>query len=407
MLITQDLLEKKYSALKPILNERAWRLLAAAEARSLGRGGIEAVAHASGLSRRSVERGLQELKDYSKAEVAASEACSPGRSRRAGAGRKTLRQSDPGLLVALEQIVDPVTRGDPMSPLRWTSKSTAKLARELTAAAHPVSARSVASLLIEKGYSLQSVRKSMEGGKHEDRNAQFQYINASVQEFQARGEPVISVDAKKKELVGSFANRGREWQPKSTPELVNVYDFPDKEQGKAIPYGVYDLAANEGWVSVGIDHDTAEFAGESILRWWREMGQARYPAARRLLITADGGGSNGVRVRLWKKVVQQFATRTGLEIHVRHFPPGTSKWNKIEHRMSCQITQNWRGRPLSSRQVIVQLIGNTTSQTGLKIRAELDEGAYPTAQEVDEEEMAAIKLKREDFHGEWNYSILP
>jgi hypothetical protein len=294
-----------------------------------------------------------------------------------------------------------------MSPLRWTSKSTEKLASELSQGGCSISPRSVAQLLKQVGYSLQSVRKTHEGGKHEDRNEQFEYINTSVKTFQLQGDPVISIDAKKKELVGNFANKGREWQPKGRPEEVNVYDFVDKELGKVTPYGVLDVAANEGWVSVGIDHDTAEFAAESIRSWWREMGRERYPKARRLLITADGGGSNGVRVRLWKKALQALATSLELEIHVCHFPPGTSKWNKIEHRMFCQITQNWRGRPLTTRQVVVNLIGQTTTQTGLRIKAALDEQTYPTKQRVSDAEMAAIKITRHGFHGEWNYHISP
>ncbi len=294
-----------------------------------------------------------------------------------------------------------------MSPLRWTSKSTVKLAEELTAGGHPVSATTVGRLLVEAGYSLQSVRKTLEGGNHEDRNAQFEQINASVKKFQKQGLPVISVDAKKKELIGRFANKGQEWQPKGKPEEVNVYDFIDKEQGKVTPYGVLDITANEGWVSVGVDHDTAEFAVETIRRWWLEMGRVRYPNARKLLITADGGGSNGVRVRLWKKALQKLSTELNLEIHVRHFPPGTSKWNKIEHRMFCQITNNWRGRPLTSRQVVVNLIGETTTQTGLKLKAAIDDKAYPTKQQVTDEEMASIKITRHNFHEEWNYFISP
>jgi hypothetical protein len=294
-----------------------------------------------------------------------------------------------------------------MSPLRWTSKSTEKLARELNAKGHVVSARSVAKLLVEAGYSLQSVRKKLEGSSHEHRDEQFAYINASVAKFQGEGLPVISIDAKKKEIIGTFANKGKEWQTKGQPVAVNTHDFMDKNFGKVTPYGVFDIAANEGWVSVGIDHDTAEFAGETIKRWWLEMGRARYPKAKQLLITADGGGSNGVRLRLWKQALQRLASELQLEIHVRHFPPGTSKWNKIEHRMFCQITHNWRGRPLESRQVVVDLIGATTTKAGLRIKAALDEQSYPTKQPVSDEDFASMKIQRDDFHGEWNYRVNP
>jgi Rhodopirellula transposase DDE domain len=392
-----ETLKAKFTGISPLLNERQLRTLAAAEARALGHGGIKTVALACGLSRRSIERAMSE----------SAPPCPEGRIRRAGGGRKSLLVTNPGLAEALDKLVDPETRGDPMSPLRWTSKSTGKLARELTAAGHAVSAKSVARLLILSGYSLQSVRKKLEGSGHEDRDAQFQFINQSVKEFQAEKEPVISIDAKKKEHIGLFYNKGREWQPKGHPEAVNTYDFIDKDLGKVTPYGVYDVAANEGWVSVGIDHDTAQFATETIRRWWREMGQPRYPQAKRILITADGGGSNGVRLRLWKKSLQELASELKLEIHVRHFPPGTSKWNKIEHRLFSQITQNWRGRPLTSRQVVVELIGATTTKTGLKVKAVLDENKYPTKLQVTDEELAALHLKRESFHGEWNYSIRP
>ena len=402
MIIQTGTLEKKFAVIKPLFNEKTLRLWAAAEAKGLGHGGIQTVAKICGLSRRSIERGIKQIDlaaDYSTE--------SNTRVRKNGAGRKSLAVTHPHLLDELRKLVDPATRADPMSPLLWTAKSTSNLASELTQMGYPISARTVASLLHKEGYSLQSVRKNLEGGNHPDRNKQFEYISESVKAFQERGEPVISVDTKKKELIVQYANGGREWQPKTHPEQVNVYDFVDKEKGKAIPYGVYDVAANEGWVSVGIDHDTAEFAGESIWRWWCEMGLQRYPNAQRLLITADGGGSNGTRVRLWKKVLQELATKMHLSIHVRHFPPGTSKWNKIEHRMFCQITQNWRGRPLTSKQVIVQLIGQTTSQTGLRIKAKLDEGSYPIGKKVDDGQMKEINLARDDFHGEWNYSIKP
>ena len=395
-------LRTKFSAILPLLNERQLRLVALAEAKSLGHGGIKAVAEASGLSRRSIERAKAETDKDSSLPP-----CPKPRVRRPGGGRKKLVEQDPELLEALDKLVDPATRGDPMSPLRWTSKSTAKLSRELKNAGHPISANTVADLLRHSGYSLQSVRKKMEGASHEDRDLQFRFINDSVTRFQECGHPVVSIDAKKKELIGAFHNKGREWQPKGEPEQANTHDFMDKELGKVTPYGVLDITSNEGWVSVGIDHDTAEFATQTIRRWWEEMGRERYPQARQLLITADGGGSNGVRLRLWKKCLQKLATNTGLEIHVRHFPPGTSKWNKIEHRLFAQITKNWRGRPLLSRQVAVNLIGSTTTESGLKVRAELDENTYPTKQKVSDEEMAAIKITREGFHGEWNYSICP
>jgi hypothetical protein len=398
--------KEKFEALRHLLDERRLRLWAAAEARSLEHGGIKVVAQACGISRRSVERGLAELRTL-KTPDQKTIPLAVCRSRKPGGGRKTLLAGNPNLSSELERLVDSATRGDPMSPLRWTSKSTEKLANELSQGGSKISPRSVAQLLKKSGYSLQSVRKTHEGGKHEDRNAQFEHINTSVKAFQLAGDPVISIDAKKKELVGNFANKGQEWHSKGQPEEVNVYDFVDKDLGKVTPYGVLDVAANEGWVSVGIDHDTAEFAAESIRSWWREMGRGRYPKAKRLLITADGGGSNGVRVRLWKKALQALATSLELEIHVCHFPPGTSKWNKIEHRMFCQITKNWRGRPLTSRQVVVNLIGQTTTKTGLRIKAALDENTYPIKQQVSDAEMAAIKITRHDFHGEWNYHINP
>jgi hypothetical protein len=324
-----------------------------------------------------------------------------------GGGRKRRTETDPELPRALESLVEPTTRGDPESALRWTCKSTTRLAQELTRHRHPVSARTVGRLLNELGYSLQSNRKTLEGGSNPDRNAQFEYINASVKRFQQRGQPVISVDAKKKEPLGALKNAGREWRPKGEPEEVKVYDFVDPELGKAIPYGVYDISENQGWVSVGIDHDTALVAAEAIRRWWKKMGSKRYQDARELLITADGGGSNGSRCRLWKVALQDLATKLAMPIHVRHFPPGTSKWNKIEHRMFSHITRNWRGRPLINYEVVIQLIANTTTKTGLRIRAELDDGHYPTGVVVSDAELAALNLKRADFHGEWNYKLLP
>ncbi len=376
------------------------RLWAANEALSLGYGGVSAVARATELSRTTIHAGMAELES-------AAVAPEPNRIRRSGAGRKKLTDKDPGLLGALNKLVDPVTRGDPESPLRWTSKSTTKLAQELNTSGHPVSQRTVCDLLTGEGYSLQSVRKTREGAQHPDRDAQFQFLNTQVQAAMKARQPVISVDTKKKELVGDFKNAGQEWQKKKTPVEVRVHDFKDPVLGKAAPYGVYDLAANQGWVSVGIDHDTAEFAVESIRRWWRQMGEPIYPKAKRLLITADCGGSNGYRVRLWKVALQRFADETGLTLQVRHLPPGTSKWNKIEHRMFCHITQNWRGRPLESLAVIVDLIGHTTTEKGLKIRAEIDTSSYPKGQTVSDEAMKRVHLQPDEFHGEWNYSILP
>lgn len=329
------------------------------------------------------------------------------RRRAIGGGRKKLIEKGASLLHDVDALVEPSTRGDPMSPLRWTCKSTYRLAEELKREGHSVSQRSVCDLLKRAGFSLQSTRKPREGGKHEDRDAQFGHIAHTVAEYQASGDPVISVDTKKKELVGDFKNAGREWQPKGNPEQVRVHDFIDPELGKVAPYGVYDLTTNTGWVSVGIDHDTAEFAVESIRRWWREMGHATYPDASRLMITADCGGSNGYRVRLWRRELQKLADELHLTVQVCHLPPGTSKWNKIEHRMFCHITANWRGRPLISRQVVVNLIGNTTTDTGLRIRAALDENTYSSGIKVSEEELASLAIERDEFHGEWNYRLFP
>lgn len=396
-------IESKYRSLSVLMDERMRRQWAAAEARAYGWGGVRAVSGVIGMSPNTIRRGLEEL---------ARRAENPGEPieaalRRKGGGRKRRTQSDPELLDALESLVEPTTRGDPESALRWTCKSTSLLAQELTRQRHVVSARTVGRLLNESGYSVQSNRKTLEGESHPDRNAQFEYINLSVKRFQQRGQPVISVDTKKKELVGAFKNGGREWQPKGEPEEVKVHDFLEPELGKAIPYGVYDLSENQGWVSVGIDHDTARFAAEAIRRWWKKMGSKRYADARELLIMADGGGSNGSRCRLWKVALQDLALKMGMPIHVRHFPPGTSKWNKIEHRMFSHITRNWRGRPLISHEVIIKLIANTTTQTGLKIRAALDTHHYPTGVSVTDAELAALNLKRADFHGEWNYTLLP
>ncbi len=396
-------IETKYHSLAPLMDERMRRQWAAAEAAACGWGGVRAVAQATGLSPHTIRKGQAELA----ARAAQPDLPPSSRLRRAGAGRKARTQEDPELVQALERLVDPVTRGDPDSPLRWTCKSTRGLARELTDQGRPVSDSTVRRLLHAAQYSLPGNRKTREGNQHPDRNAQFGHINAMVRSFQGRGQPVISVDAKKKELVGDFRNGGREWQPQGEPERVRVHDFIDKELGKAIPYGVYDVGANEGWVSVGIDHDTARFAVDAIGRCWRKMGRPRYPSARELLITADGGGSNGSRCRLGKVALQDLTADLGIPIRVCHFPPGTSKWNKIEHRMFCHITQNWRGRPLVSHEVIVNLIANTATQQGLTIQAELDTAAYPIGVEVSDEELAAVNLIPAGFHGDWNYTIAP
>jgi hypothetical protein len=393
----------KFKALGPVLDERSRRQWAAAEALAYGWGGIQAVSQATGLAANTIRKGQTELAARRKSPGTPL----PTRLRRAGSGRKRKTVSDPPLSTALEALVDPATRGDPQSPLKWTCKSTATLARELTGQGHPVSARTVGRLLRAAGYSLQGNRKTKEGGTHPDRNAQFEHINATVKQFQQRGQPVISVDTKKKELVGDFKNGGREWRPQGKPEEVRVHDFLDKKLGKAIPYGVYDLTHNQGWVSVGIDHDTAQFATAAIGRWWKKMGRPRFPRETELLIMADGGGSNGSRCRLWKVALQALADRLHIPIRVCHFPPGTSKWNKIEHRMFCHITQNWRGRPLLSHEVIVNLIANTATQQGLKIRAELDSSTYPTGTKVSAAELQRVKLKPHKFHGDWNYTIRP
>jgi hypothetical protein len=393
----------KYEALGPVLDERSRRQWAAAEAVELGWGGISAVAIATGMARDTIRVGIDELV---KRKVRPS--ASPNvRIRCEGGGRKRLTDIDAGLLSALDALVEPTTRGDPESPLRWTCKSTRRLAEELTRQNHPISPRAVAYLLRATGYSLQANRKTREGGSHPDRNAQFEFINAQVQAFQKRKQPVVSVDTKKKELIGDFKNGGREWQPQGQPEQVRVHDFQDKNLGKAIPYGVYDITNNQGWVSVGIDHDTAQFAVASILRWWRKMGTDRFPRATHLMINADGGGSNGSRCRLWKVALQDLANETGLKLTVCHFPPGTSKWNKIEHRLFCHITQNWRGKPLVSRQAIVSLIAATTTTTGLTVKAALDTKTYDTGIKVSDEELAKVKLTPLEFHGDWNYIIRP
>jgi hypothetical protein len=392
----------KYGSLSPVMDERLRRQWAATEARDLGWGGISAVAQATGMSRTTIMAGLREL-----ALPEEERAIEAVRIRRPGGGRKSLTETDPGLLAALEALIEPTTRGDPESPLRWTCKSTRNLADELTRQNHPVRARTVAQLLREADYSLQGNRKTREGSSHPDRNAQFEFINASVQRFMKRGQPAISVDAKKKEKVGDFKNGGEEWFPKGEPEEVRVYDYLIKSLGKATPYGVYDLLQNEGWVSVGIDHDTAQFAVNSIRRWWNEMGQQRFPQAKELLITADGGGSNSHRSRLWKVSLQELADELGLRLFVCHFPPGTSKWNKIEHRLFSFITKNWRARPLVSLEVIVNLIASTTTRAGLLVKAALDTNPYPSKIKVTDEQLARLRLKRNEFHGEWNYTLSP
>lgn len=395
-------IRRKFKALRPGMNEKMRRQWAASEARELGWGGVTTVAEATGLSRPTINRGLRELIQPAKQRTADA-----ARVRQPGGGRRALTESDPELLAALEALVEPVTRGDPESPLRWTCKSTRNLAEELTRQSHAVSARTVANLLVHAGYSLQANRKTVEGASHPDRNAQFEYISATVAQFLKRHQPAISVDTKKKELVGRFRNAGREWRPKGKPEEVRVHDFLERELGKVIPYGVYDIVNNQGWVSVGIDHDTAQFATNSIRRWWTEMGRHSFPRASQLLITADGGGSNGHRTRLWKVSLQHLADDLGLKLSVCHFPPGTSKWNKIEHRMFSFITQNWRGQPLISHQAIVSLIASTKTRTGLVVKAALDTQRYDTDIKVTDEELARLRLTRHDFHGEWNYTLRP
>ena len=399
MELTAAAMRAKYKILSAQLDERSLRLCAAADAKMFGYGGVSFVAEAAGLSRTTLYRGAAEWETGKPPER--------GRIRKPGGGRKPQAEIDETLSQDLDRLLDPVTRGDPMSPLRWTCKSTPKLATELQAKGHEVSQATVWRMLDELGYSMQSNRKSREGGRHPDRNGQFEFINRSVKDFLARGLPAISVDTKKKELVGSFKNGGQEWEKKGCPTEVDVYDFPDKQLGKVSPHGVYDLGRNEGWVSVGITHDTAEFAGESIRRWWLRMGQRAYPGAKELLITADGGGSNGVRVRLWKVVLRKLSDELGLAIHVRHFPPGTSKWNKIEHRMFCHITANWRAHPLIDYLTVVNLISHAGTSQGLSIQAELDEANYETGKKVSDEEMAQLRITRDAFHGEWNYSFSP
>ena len=393
---------RKFQALTVVMDERMRRQWAATEAMELGWGGISTISRATGISRTTILAGVRELKSQE-----ASKTLPSPRIRRPGGGRKLVVETDPGLWDALDALVDPMTRGHPETPLRWTCKSTRQLAEELTRQNHPVSDRTVACLLYAAGYSLQANRKTREGKDHPDRNAQFEYISQQVGRVQKRGQPVVSVDTKKKELLGDFKNPGQEWRPQGTPQHVRVHDFKDKKLGKAIPYGVYDLANNQGWVSVGIDHDTAYFAANSIRRWYEDMGSKRFPRARQLMITADGGGSNSYRSRLWKMALQGLADRLELQLKVCHFPPGTSKWNKIEHRLFSYITNNWRGQPLVSHEAIVNLIASTTTKTGLIVQAALDTNVYETGLKVSDAEMARLRLTPCNFHGEWNYTIAP
>ena len=395
---TEDEIQKKFEVLSPILDERGRRLWAGAEAEH-SEGGIAAVERATGLSRTTIRAGRDELRAGLNPEEVVN-------VRRPGAGRPSVEERTPGLVAALEALIDPVTRGDPESPLRWTSKSTRKLATELAAQGMKVSPQKVGELLYAAGYSLQGTHKTLEGTQHPDRNAQFEYINDRVDGFHSRGEPVISVDTKKKELVGEFKNAGREWHAAGEPVPVRVHDFID-EKGKVIPYGVYDLGRNQAWVNVGVDHDTPAFAVRSIADWWKHMGKRAYPNATELLITADAGGSNSYRSRLWKAELQRFATRTGLTVAVSHFPPSTSKWNKIEHRLFCHITENWRGRPLVDHETVVQLIGSVRTKTGLVVKAKLDTREYPIGVEVSDDEMEGLNIDRDRFHGDWNYSLSP
>jgi hypothetical protein len=387
------------------MDERMRRLWAGSEALAWGRGGLAGVVQATGLSYETVRAGVVEIQ--AGAGKADRQEKRPRRIRRRGGGRPSLVDQHPELLPELDALIDPVTRGDPGSPLRWSSKSLRKLARELGKKGYAISPQSVGELLKQQDYSLQANRKSREGADHPDRDAQFQHLASQVRSFQERGQPTVSVDAKKKETVGDFKNGGQEWQPQGQPEIVRRHDFADPRLGKATIYGVFDITGNQGWVSVGVDHDTAEFAVETIHQWWQRMGCQTYPEARQLLITADAGGSNGYRTRLWKQQWQQLADKTGLEITVCHFPPGTSQWNKIEHRMFCHITENWRARPLVSLEVIVNLIANTKTEKGLTIQAALDSKSYPKGLTVGKEEMAQIKLQPAEFHGEWNYTISP
>jgi len=397
----------KYGTLWPLMNERMRRTWAACEAMALGRGGISAVARDTGMSHNTIRRGIEEIQAQMPHLAKSIEAQGRQRIRQPGAGRPRRAEEDKTLLRDLKELLEPVTRGDPSSQLLWTSKSTRKLAAELQRRGHQASRMTVYRMLEELGYSLQANRKTKEGAAHPDRDAQFQHINRKVRAFRRRGQPVISVDTKKRELVGDFKNGGREWRPQGQPEQVRMHDFRDDDLGVAIPYGVYDMGRNDGWVTVGLDHDTAEFAVATIRNWWRRMGQRVYPRAKELLITADAGGSNGSRNRLWKLCLQELSDETGLTISVCHLPPGTSKWNQIEHRMFCHITQNWRGQPLVSHGVIVNLIGHTTTQKGLRIKATLDRRSYEQGIKVSNAEFASIDMRPDAFHGDWNYAISP
>jgi hypothetical protein len=397
----EESIRRRFKLLSGMLDERLRRYVAAAEALAIGRGGVSIVSRATGMSRGTIQAGVTELKQPARKRTAA------GRIRRPGGGRKRTVDLDPSLRSDLEKLLEPATRGDPETPLRWSCKSSRQLSSELNRQGHRTSHRMVVALLHEMDYSLQANRKTIEGASHPDRNAQFEYINRRVKEHLWTKDPVISVDTKKKELVGNFKNGGREWRPQGDPEQVQIHDFVVPELGRAIPYGVYDLGQNTGWVSVGVDHDTAEFAVATIRRWWYSMGRPTYRQAKRLLITADAGGSNGPRLHLWKLELQKLADEIGLPISICHFPPGTSKWNKIEHRLFSFISQNWRGRPLTSHAVIVKLIAGTRTTTGLKVRAVLDRNTYPAGLKVDKQAIANIQLKPASFHGDWNYSILP
>lgn len=392
-------IKEKYELLKPVLNERSKRRFAAVEANAIGRGGIQIVSQATGLNRNTIARGIRELGQKEEMNVE--------RIRKPGAGRKKTKEKDPSLIEDIEKLIEPYTRGDPESPLRWTTKSLRKLEKELKKMKHKASRTLIAQLLHEKKYSLQANKKTNEGSNHPDRNTQFEYISKKVKEQLQLGDPAISVDAKKKELVGNFKNNGREWRPKGSPEEVKVHDFLDKELGKVCPYGIYDLALNKGWVNIGIDHDTAAFAVESIRQWWKKMGKKEYPKPKKLLITADTGGSNGYKNRLWKCEIQKLANEIGKPISISHFPPGTSKWNKIEHRLFSFISKNWRAKPLTSHEVIINLISSTTTETGLKVKCRLDKKKYPVGIRISDKEMKKINMERDSFLGNWNYTIYP